>query len=131
MLTIPSVFSHTSSISSFFAPKTAAIVPSPTGTAFCIKIPRSLTTFTASSNVKTEEAINALYSPRLNPTVTSGLIPIDSTFFKIAVLAVSIATCVYSVIFNWSFSLKQRSSIENPRRLVAVSNTALLSSNCS
>lgn len=53
------------------SPITAAIAP-PAGTASCIKMPLFRTSSNASSAVMTPDAINAPYSPRLNPAVTSG-----------------------------------------------------------
>ena len=48
-------------------PRTAAIAPSPTGTASCINRPRRRTIRTASGKARAPEATRALYSPRLWP----------------------------------------------------------------
>ncbi len=49
------------------SPRIAAMVPCPTGTAFCIALPRSLTRTAAFSTEKTPAAVNAEYSPKECP----------------------------------------------------------------
>ena len=57
--------SHSFTASSWLAPIRAAIEPTPSGTASCMKTPLSLTSLTASENSITPEAQRAVYSPKL------------------------------------------------------------------
>ena len=54
----------------------------------------------------TPAAARAQYSPRLSPAATSGLIPFSSRTRIMAMLAVTMAAWVDSVISSLSFSLK-------------------------
>src|SRR5208337_3106017 len=56
---------------------TAAIAPTPTGTASCIYLPRLRTTRTASLNENVPAATCAEYSPRLCPATYDGEMAFD------------------------------------------------------
>ena len=128
----PSMGAITSSIFSASMASTAAMEPMPTGTASCISIPLCLTVLIASSADITPAATIAGYSPRLKPAATSGFTPVRS--FKtsiIAMLAVTIAACVYSVMSSLSLGVKQSSGMENPKSPLAISKIFLPVSVCS
>ena len=106
--------------------------PRPAGTASCIRIPLCLTVRIASSGDITPAATIAGYSPRLKPAAASGLTPVRSMkTFIIAMLAVTMAGCVYSVISSLSFFSKHSSGIEKPRISDALSKIAFPVSVCS
>ena len=78
-------------------PSTAAIAPSPAGTASSIRMPLLRTTFIASAiSIPPADTI-ALYSPRLRPAVTSGVRPHARMDCSIAIPVVSSAIWVNSV----------------------------------
>ena len=108
-------FSQISIITFLSRPITAAMPPSPTGTASCINAPRLCTSKTASSKRRTPAATRAEYSPRLCPPTISGCRPCS---FKISLqitLIVRIAGCVFAVSCNDSAGpLKHISMIEYP-----------------
>ena len=113
-------------------PSTAAMEPMPTGTACCMRIPLCLTVVIASASDITPAAANAQYSPKLKPAATSGRIPVRSVnTFIMAMLVVTMAACVYSVMSRRSFGSNTSSGIENPRSSLAWSNTFLPVSVCS
>ena len=85
----------------------------------------------ASSSLMTPAAARAQYSPRLSPAATSGLIPFSSSTRIIAMLAVTMAAWVYSVISSLSFSSKHSSGMEKPINSVALSKILFPVSVCS
>ena len=110
----------------------AAMAPSPTGTASCIRIPLCLTVRIASASLITPAAASAGYSPRLSPAATSGFTPFASSRTRImAMLAVTMAAWVYSVISSLSFSSKHSWGMENPINCVALSKILFPVSVCS
>ena len=66
---------HACAIASASSPITAAIAPSPAGTASCMACARRRTSGTASVSVSTSAATSAAYSPRLCPATHCGTLP--------------------------------------------------------
>ena len=56
-------------------PKIAAIAPTPCGTADCMSSARRRTSLTASAKSNAPAATRAVYSPRLWPATTEGVLP--------------------------------------------------------
>ena len=90
-----------------------------------MRIPLWRTVEMASSALITPAATRAQYSPRLKPAATSGFTPRAFKTSIMAMLAVTMAAWVYSVMSSRSFSSKHSSGIENPRSSLARSNTDL------
>ena len=81
-------------------PIIAAIEPTPSGTALCMRPPRLWTSLTPSLTERAPEATSAVYSPRLWPAMQTGSTAVPSSCSSarnIATLTVSIAGCVISV----------------------------------
>src|SRR5579859_1485548 len=116
---------HASATTACEIPITAAIAPTPCGTASCMYVPRLRTSCTASENFNPPAATSAEYSPRLCPATKSGFKPFSSATRKIATEHVKIAGCVFAVSFkSSSVPSKHIFEMENPNALSASSNTA-------
>ena len=85
-------------------PRTAAIAPTPTGTACCIAWARKRTSGAACASVSTPEATSAEYSPSEWPATSAGLAPPSASQARQAATpATSITGCVLVVRANASF----------------------------
>ena len=77
--------------------------PCPTGTASCMKRPRSTTSLTASPNASASAHTSAVYSPRLWPASIEGIAPPCACHTRqTATPAASIAGCVIWVWLSFS-----------------------------
>src|SRR6267378_4382972 len=104
---------------------TAAIAPTPAGTASCIYVPRLRTNCTASANFSAPAATSAEYSPRLCPATKSGLNPFSPNTRCTATEQAKIAGCVLAVsLSSSSVPSKQIFEIEKPSVLSASAKTA-------
>jgi len=74
---------------------TAAMPPSPTGTASCMRLPRMWTMRSTVSSGRTPAATRAVYSPRLCPPNTSGVMP------YLSMMAFSMAISVTTML-GWA-----------------------------
>src|SRR5438876_6555420 len=106
-------------------PRSAAIAPTPAGTASCMYVPRFRTSCTASANFSAPAATSAEYSPRLCPATKSGVSPFSSSTRYTATEQVKIAGCVLAVsLRSSSVPSKHNFEIEKPSALSASSKTA-------
>src|SRR6185437_6324955 len=98
-ISAPDTSLQTFRMTSSSAPSTAAIEPTPAGTAACIRRPRSATSAAASRNGNAPAQTSAEYSPRLWPATCAGIGPPCARHTRhTATLAASNAGCVCSVL---------------------------------
>ena len=118
--------SQASAITSGAAPITAAMAPSPWGTASCMKRPRAFTSTAASSTGSAPAATSAVYSPRLWPATKAGASATRSSIARSsAMLVTSTAGCWISVRRSSSSGpSKQSRESGKPRASSAASKTA-------
>ena len=98
---------HISAAVTSSTPISAAIPPGLSSQAICINLPRSHTRLTASDMDNTPATTRAEYSPRLCPAVISGTATesvASSSALHVAIDAVSMAGCAFSVRVSSSFS---------------------------
>ncbi len=95
-------------------PSSAAIAPSPAGTASCIKSPRRRTTRIASSNSSDPAETSALYSPSEWPATKSAFAPRSTRALNAAIEVASIAGCVFAVSLSSSSGPSKQSDESRP-----------------
>src|SRR6266545_1390526 len=114
------------------SPITAAMDPTPTGTASCMNWPRLRTRRMASASGRAPAITRAEYSPRLWPAVRSGVNPRSAQAAAAATLVARSAGCVLAV--SWSSASgpsKHSRAISNPSASLASAYTAFAAADVS